>query len=100
MNPKTIAKFNNPSNEYAMHPIVHRWPENYQDMVDALKEYGCRGAVLNCPFDNGFTSNPENIQKLSKILDAMDKAGLKYWIYDEKGYPSGFCGGKTLEGHP
>lgn len=95
-----LSRFKNPSNEFGMQPIVHAWPENYQDMVDALKEFGCRGAVLNCPFDNGFTSNLDNIKRLSRIMDAMDKAGLKYWIYDEHGYPSGFCGGKTLEEHP
>ena len=38
MTPKTIAQFQAPTNEYAMQPIIHRWPENYQDMVDALKE--------------------------------------------------------------
>ncbi len=100
MKSETFSKFKNPTNEFGMQPIVHVWPENYQDMVDALKDYGCRGAVLNCPLDNGFTSNQDNLHKLSKILDAMDKAGLKYWIYDEKGYPSGFCDGQTLDGHP
>ena len=97
---KITERFENPSNKYGMQPIVHVWPDNYQDMVDALKEFGCRGAVLNCPFGNGFTSNPDNLKRLSEIMDAMDKAGLRYWIYDEHGYPSGFCGGQTLDGHP
>ena len=96
----TDEMFKNPPPEYAVQPIIHNWPENGDDMIQALKDYGCRGAVINCPFENGFTGNPENLKKLSAQMDALDAAGLKYWIYDEMGYPSGMAGGLTLEGHP
>ena len=99
--PSWLADFVEPKDSrYAMQPIIHDWPKDIDGMVQALKAYGCRGAVLNCPFANGFTTNPENIATLSKIMDAMDAAGLKYWIYDEPGYPSGMAGGLTLKDHP
>ena len=99
--PSWLADFVEPKDSrYAMQPIVHDWPQDIDGMVEALKAYGCRGAVLNCPFANGFTTNPDNIATLSKIMDAMDAAGLKYWIYDEPGYPSGMAGGLTLKDHP
>ena len=99
--PSWLADFVEPKDSrYAMQPIIHDWPQDIDGMVEALKAYGCRGAVLNCPFANGFTTNPDNIATLSKIMDAMDAAGLKYWIYDEPGYPSGMAGGLTLKDHP
>lgn len=95
-----LAAFKNPSREFAMHPIIHDWPDDIEGMVAALKDYGCRGAVLNCPFADGFTSNEGNLAKLEAVMAAMDRGGLKYWLYDEAGYPSGMAAGLTLQGHP
>lgn len=93
-------QFKESSRDYAMQPIVHNWPKDIDAMVEALLDFGCRGAVLNCPFENGFTSNPDNLKRLDQVMSAMDKAGLKYWLYDEQGYPSGMAGEQTLDGHP
>ena len=80
--------------------MMHGWPADLKLAMEALNDFGYGGAVTNVPFANGFTSNPENIEKFAEILDTMDAAGLSYWIYDEMGYPSGQGGGLTLEGHP
>ena len=51
--PSWLADFVEPKDSrYAMQPIIHDWPQDIDGMVEALKAYGCRGAVLNCPFAN------------------------------------------------
>lgn len=105
----SLAAFQNPSREFAMQPCIHWWTDDdIEGMADLLLEHGYRGAVINCrynPMDaakhpRGFTSDPQNVEFMKKVMDTMDAKGLKYWIYDEKGYPSGYAKGLTLEGHP
>lgn len=82
-------------------PIIHDAPtRNQQTWVDALVDFGCAGAVVQCPSANGFTSNPTNIAVLGQFLSRLRQAGLSYWIYDEVGYPSGSAGGLSLKDHP
>ncbi|MBQ9739661.1 MAG: hypothetical protein IJV91_01860, partial [Kiritimatiellae bacterium] len=33
-------------------------------------------------------------------MEALKEKGLQIWLYDERGYPSGYAYGLTLEGHP
>ncbi len=94
------SAFRMPDTGYSIKPLLHGWHTNGQLMTEALKDYGCSGAVINCPFHEGFTSNPENLRKLKDAMAALDAAGLKYWLYDESGYPSGNADGLTLQGHP
>ncbi len=104
-----MEAFKNPSRDFGMQPCIHWWPDDdIEGMADLLLEHGCRGAVINCRYNPsdaekhpiGFTSDPQNVEFMKKVMDAMDERGLKYWIYDEKGYPSGYAKGLTLEGHP
>ncbi len=94
------SAFQNPPAQYRTNYLLHRWPENRKDLMDAFRDYGYRGVVTNVPPDNGFTSNPDNLDSFADILDELDAKGLSYWIYDEVRYPSGRGGGLTLEGHP
>lgn len=94
------SAFQNPPARFRVNPIVHEWPENRTDAMDAIKDYGYGGVVTNVPYHNGFTSNPHNCNEFSDILKELEERGLTYWIYDEDGYPSGRGGGLTLEGHP
>lgn len=96
-----VDDFKFPAMKYRVNPIIHHWPGNDRDiLMDAVKAFGYGGVVTNPSTRNGFTDNPENIEEFKEILTDLDKRGLSYWIYDENGYPSGYAGGKTLEGHP
>ncbi|MBR5313708.1 MAG: hypothetical protein IKU40_12605 [Clostridia bacterium] len=94
------AQFANPPRTFRVNPMTHGWAEDYRAQMDQGAACGYGGAVTNVPFENGFTSNPANIEKFRDILAAMDEKGLNFWIYDEMGYPSGQGGGLVLEGHP
>ena len=64
------------------------------------KEIGYAGVVTNLPFDNGYLDGPGNWKVLDSLLEAADDEGMRLWLYDEKGYPSGAAGGKTLKENP
>ena len=93
-------KFLNPEPGHRVNPITHNWPADRATYIRALKDYGFGGVVTNVPFDNGFTGNPDNLDKFKRIIGELDAAGMTYWIYDEHGYPSGYAHGETLNGHP
>ncbi len=92
--------FINPDMEYRMKTIVHRWPQEEEVLMDAVRDFGYGGVATNPDQENGYTSNPQNLKKFDVTLRKLQEKGLDYWIYDEKGYPSGYAGGLALEGHP
>lgn len=93
-------KFQNPELKYKMKTIIHEWPEQEEILMDAVKDFGYGGVATNPDQKNGYTSNPENIRKFGRTLERLTEKGLSYWIYDEKGYPSGYAGGLALKDHP
>jgi hypothetical protein len=96
-----IKSFQNPAPQYCVNPMTHRWPKGYRkEFMKALKDYGFGGVVTNVEHSNGFTANPDNLEDFKKIVSELEENDLKFWIYDENGYPSGYAGGKTLVGHP
>lgn len=92
--------FLNPAKNYRMKTIVHEWPEEEHILMDAIKDFGYGGVATNPSQKNGYTSNPENLEKFHDTLQKLQEKELDYWIYDEKGYPSGYGGGLSLEEHP
>ena len=90
--------------------IVHGFPfpsdssfEERKRIITEKLEYlaarGFGGVVTNCDFRNYLQD--EEYWKLFKFsLDELQRMGLRGWIYDEKGYPSGTAGGLTLEANP
>lgn len=93
-------EFKKPAGKYRMKAILHTWPEDAGLLADAVKAYGYGGAATNPPTENGYTANRENLIKFAEILRKLKDKNLNYWIYDEKGYPSGYAGGQTLKDHP
>ena len=81
-------QFLHPDLKYKMKTIIHKWPEKEELLMDAVKAFGYGGVATNPDQDNGYTSNPENLEKFDRILKRLQDKGLGYWIYDEKGYPS------------
>ncbi|MBR3691073.1 MAG: hypothetical protein IKL89_00020 [Clostridia bacterium] len=94
------AAFADPPREFRPSPMMHSFPEEAGVLMDAMIDYGFGGAVINVPFENGFTTNPENIARFSRWADEMDAKGLSWWLYDENGYPSGYVGGELLKKYP
>lgn len=92
--------FWNPPSRYRVNPMTHRWGANPAAKMQALRDYGYGGVVTNVAFENGFTSNEENLKQFGEILAGLKESGLSYWIYDEAGYPSGRGYDLTLKDHP
>lgn len=89
-----------PEKQYKMKTIIHNWPEKEEVLMDAVREFGYGGVATNPNPENGYTSNPQNLKDFDRIRKELSEKGLAYWIYDEKGYPSGYAGGLALESYP
>lgn len=96
----TKEQWLNPEKQYRVNPMMHAWPEARTVLMDAIKDYGFGGVVTNPSYDNWYEGYPENAKEFKNLLAELDARGLDFWIYDEKGYPSGYAGGETLVGHP
>ncbi len=64
-----------------------------------LRDLGAGGIVVNVGYDD-YLDNDEAWQRFVTGVRAAVELGLRVWIYDEDGYPSGAAGGKVLRGHP
>ena len=81
--------------------IVHGVPAQ-QATVEAmkrLKDLGLGGIVCNVAFDN-YLRSEANWQACVQAVRACAEVGLRVWIYDEDGYPSGAAGGLVLKENP
>ena len=65
----------------------------------AMMERGFGGIVSNVSFHN-YTQDPEEWQVFAFVADECERLGLRLWIYDEQGYPSGGAGGLTIAENP
>ncbi len=90
--------------------IVHNFPYRPDAPVDEKKQSvtnyllyiqsrGFGGIVTNVSFHN-YTLDQEEWAVLAFAADECERLGLRLWLYDEKGYPSGGAGGLTLEENP
>lgn len=73
--------------------------DNLSDALAHIKEWGFGGIVTNVGWRNYLRDEDEWRIFLEGIRVCKD-LGLRVWIYDELGYPSGAAGGLVLEGHP
>jgi len=64
--------------------------------IKALKDMGLGGIVCNVHFDR-YMESPEYWETLTETVRACAEGGMRVWIYDEDGYPSGAAGGLVLE---
>ncbi|UCD50201.1 MAG: hypothetical protein JSW27_22060 [Phycisphaerales bacterium] len=81
--------------------IVHGVPAQQAtpEAMTQLKDLGLGGVVANVAF-GAYLRSDENWRILEQVVESCKRAGLRVWIYDEDGYPSGAAGGLVLEGHP
>lgn len=95
------SKWNNPPKSYRVKQIIHNWPEAARtELMDAVNDFGYGGVVTNPSHKNWYEGYRDNMDEFAGILNDLDDRELGYWIYDEKGYPSGYAGGETLKRHP
>ncbi len=86
-----------PPVKYRMLQITHQ-PE-MDGILDSLKKYGYGGVVSNVGFTN-YLQDESEWQLFLSYLRKCKELGMDFWLYDEKGYPSGKAGGLTLKDNP
>lgn len=70
------------------------------DYLQVLIDRGFGGIVTNVSTQNHYTQNDEEWQVFAHLAAECERLGLRLWIYDEKGYPSGAAGGLTIAENP
>jgi hypothetical protein len=100
----TPDEFKNPANRYRALRIAHEYVtlpgENLADKVQKLADYGFGGVITNDVWDGRYLQNASAMAQLNAFVQGVHNAGLRVWLYDEKGYPSGSAGDLTCQGHP
>ncbi len=116
--------FLNPPRQYRMLQIIHGFPKDQgataqsgyagdlqeagflpptdlaiSRLLDLLAERGYGGVVCNVGFDN-YLESEEEWQRFLHGFAECRRRGLRLWIYDERGYPSGKAGTLVLRDHP
>lgn len=65
--------------------------------LEELKAKGFGGIVTNVRHDQNYLRDEEEWFILRWIVQTCTEMGMRVWLYDEKGYPSGGAGGLTLD---
>jgi len=96
-----LAAWRDPGVEFRPLQIVHGVPaaQATPEAMEQLKELGLGGIVCNVSFDKYLVSEA-HWQTLVKAVEACKQVGLRVWLYDELGYPSGAAGGLVLDKMP
>jgi hypothetical protein len=90
-------EFVNPPVKYRMLQITHQ--AKTDGTLDSLKKYGYGGVVSNVGFNN-YLQDEQEWKLLLAYMKQCRQLGMDFWLYDEKGYPSGKAGGLTLKDNP
>ena len=67
--------------------------------LDGWRSLGLGGIVVNHP-PSGYLRDPVGWQAMREVLRAAAARGMRVWLYDEEGYPSGAAGGLVLATRP
>ena len=68
-------------------------------LLDRLVALGLGGIVVNYPA-NGYLRAGEGWEPIRQTVCEAAARGMRVWLYDEEGYPSGAAGGMVLGGRP
>lgn len=96
-----LEDFAAPPRQNRMLQIIHGFPKGdaLTRTLDLLLDRGYGGVVCNVGFEEYLRSEDEWAAFLRGIEECR-RRGLRIWLYDERGYPSGKAGTVVLEGHP
>lgn len=86
--------------EYAEDAPIAEKIQIIRDKLVELADLGYGGVVTNVNAYHHYLESAEEWQLLRFTFQTCRKLGLRTWIYDEQGYPSGGAGGITLRDHP
>jgi hypothetical protein len=105
------GSFAQPGNEFRPLQIVHGLDHHLDDPVsltgthkldaflEKLARLGTGGIVTNVGFRDYLVS-PQQWDVLRYGMQKASDLGLRLWLYDEKGYPSGTAGGIVTRANP
>ncbi len=65
-----------------------------------LQAKGYGGIVTNVAFGEGYLEDADEWKLLAEKAAICKELGLRMWLYDEEGYPSGAAGTHTLDADP
>lgn len=89
--------FKNPPKKFRMLQIIHDYyKEGLAKDYDSL---GFGGVVANVSHKD-YLRSEEGWETFLRCLKDFQAEGMLFWIYDERGYPSGKADGLTLQEHP
>ncbi len=91
-------EFINPNVKFRPMRMIHGNLDG--NLIEKLAQYGYGGIVTNVSYENYLKSEQNWITFEKNIKNAIDHMGMRIWIYDEKGYPSGTAGGLVLAEQP
>ena len=90
--------------------IIHNFPypptatldEKKSVVTNYLLDIQSRGfgGIVSNVCTRHYTLDPEEWDVFSFVADECERLGLRLWIYDEDGYPSGAAGGLTIAEDP
>jgi len=101
MPPEWMQAWSDPGNKLRPMQIVHGLAPKQasQAGLTIFKDLGLGGIVCNVSFDR-YMQSEENWKTLAQAVKSCSQLGLRVWIYDEDGYPSGSAGGLVLKENP
>ena len=90
--------------------IIHNFPYSAEATLDEKKNVVTNylsdiqsrgfGGIVNNVCTRNYTLDPTEWQVFAFVADECERLGLRLWIYDEDGYPSGAAGGLTIAENP
>lgn len=93
-------QFVDPPREVRPLPILHAGIHAPEDL-DVQVARGVGGVVINVGGRGPeYLTSAEEWERLRQVIGWAVERGLRIWLYDEYGYPSGNAGSWVLAGHP
>ncbi len=92
--------FLSPDNKYRGLQIVHDFSSlsggSYSEKAQTVINCGWGGVITNDGWTGKYLQSERKLENLNEFVQAVDDAGMRVWLYDEKGYPSGSAGDLTV----
>ena len=88
------ALFRNPPNEYR---VVQYGLD--RQTLEKYPRYGI-GGFMGFFYQQLYQSGTNGSKEIGPLVDAANKLGMKVWLADDFGYPSGMAGGRVVQEKP
>lgn len=88
------AHFRNPPNEYRLVQYGLK-----DQTLEKYPSYGI-GGFMAFFYEELYQSGTNGPKQIGPLVDAAQKKGMKVWLADDFGYPSGMAGGRVVQENP